>query len=130
MPSGIYKRTEKHKQAMKDRAPRIGSNAPSWKGGKFQRSDGYVYLRVNGGYILEHRHIMALYIGRSLTRNEVVDHINAIKNDNRIENLRLFSNQGEHIRTEHKRGRYKEHLAKLAEMPRERNEKGQIINGN
>ena len=37
-------------------------------------------------------------MGRFLTKEEVVHHINGIKSDNRIENLQLFSNHGEHIK--------------------------------
>lgn len=82
-----------------------GSKNGMWKGGEITRSDGYVLVRKGvvsrkskgARYKLKHRIIMEEFLGRPLLRNEVVHHINGIKNDNRIENLEL-TNQSEHCR--------------------------------
>jgi predicted DNA-binding protein YlxM (UPF0122 family) len=49
------------------------------------------------GYIFEHDLIMECNIGRWLKPDEVVHHINGIRNDNRIKNLKLMT-RGEHSR--------------------------------
>ena len=67
-------------------------------GHKKQRCDGYISLyypnhpRSNkDGYIMEHQYVMEQHIGRLLNNDEVVHHINHIRNDNRIENLQLMT---------------------------------------
>lgn len=82
-----------------------GSDNPNWKGGINIHSDGYIGIRKQGhpqcdihGYVREHRYIMEKSLGRYLTRDEVVHHINGNKADNRLENLMLFSSKEEHSR--------------------------------
>lgn len=50
-----------------------------------------MYLLIEGKKVLEHRHVMSLFIGRPLYRHETVHHLNGQRADNRIENLELWS---------------------------------------
>lgn len=44
-----------------------------------------------GGYVYEHRKVMAESIGRPLLKTELVHHVNGIKTDNRLNNLQIVS---------------------------------------
>lgn len=54
------------------------------------------------GYVAVHRLVMEKHLGRYLSKQEVVHHINHNITDNRIENLELFATRGQHTRTAHK----------------------------
>ena len=72
-----------------------GENHPNWKGGRYQGTNGYIFLRVAlGKYRLEHRVVLEAHLGRPLSKAEHVHHRNGNKTDNRPENLELVSPEG------------------------------------
>lgn len=85
-----------------NRSARRGEKSPTWQGGKTHSTKGYVVLSNNGNVIFEHRAVMETHLGRKLTDDEVVHHINGDKTDNRLENLQLMT-RGEHSTMHNKR---------------------------
>ena len=86
---------------------RIGAKSSSWKGGKKRNAKGYILVMTKGhpradqfGYVMEHIVVAENQIGRFIGCDEVVHHINGIKDDNKIENLQVMG-RGEHTILHH-----------------------------
>lgn len=85
-----------------------GKDNPHWKGGIHYRKDGYILVRkgifkktdTGTKYILQHRLVVEKFMGKKLLRNQIVHHINGIKSDNRIENLKVMT-QSEHAKQDY-----------------------------
>lgn len=67
---------------------------------KHIKRNGYVWITVPalsraGGprSVMEHRYVMSRHLGRELFAEETVHHINGNRQDNRLENLELFSSR-------------------------------------
>jgi len=94
------------------RGPRSGPGHPEWKGGRTLDKHGYVLLyrpghpmarrmgNRGGRYVLEHRLVMAEHLGRLLEPFEVIHHKNGDPQDNRLENLELYTSNAQHLRDE------------------------------
>lgn len=91
--------------ATKPRGERHGQ----WKGGRWVDEQGYVHVRLQPdhpffsmatvhNHVLEHRLVMAEYLGRPLLPHESVHHIDGDRTRNLIENLQLrIGKHGNHV---------------------------------
>ena len=86
---------------------RMGNRHHQWKGGRVLDQWGYVLVYMpdhqdsdKRGYIREHRLKMEKKIGRRLTKNEVVHHIDGNPANNKIGNLKLYGSHADHMRDE------------------------------
>jgi hypothetical protein len=133
-----FGRKHSDKTRLKLSLQRRGELNHRWKGGRF-KSNGYIYrwspehpfaMKCSSKmYVLEHRLIMEDKLGRHLKNGEVVHHINGIRDDNRIENLKLTTT-GKHIGDHNSERIWKERsIEKQKEKTKrmERDEKGRFL---
>lgn len=79
--------------------PSIRSRLPD--GTKRHTFDGYVMIAARArpdardGWIHEHRLVVSEHLGRPLMPHESVHHRNGIRDDNRLDNLELWSSMGQ-----------------------------------
>ena len=99
-----------------------------------RRVKGHPHATKYGNYVRVHRLVMEEKLGRYLTPEEVVDHIDGNPSNNHPDNLRVFPNNAEHLRQTLK-GRCpkwseegKARLRKVWEN-RKRNNQGQFADG-
>lgn len=90
-------------QALKNIREGSKKNRLKGAGHKIKKQDGYILVYYpthpksnNIGYVREHILVVEESIGKPLKDNEVVHHINGIKDDNRIENLQVMT-KSEHM---------------------------------
>jgi hypothetical protein len=98
-------------------AKMTGAKNPAWKGGvTLKRAKGNYtgvrYVRApawalpmsrKDGYVMEHRLVMAMMVGRLLARAEVVHHIDHKPGNNAPTNLEMWPNNRTHKLAEHGR---------------------------
>jgi hypothetical protein len=96
---------------------RSGEKNPMWNGGRTIDEDGYVLVKASAGhpfvdrhgYVRLHRLAMEQKLGRYLLPEEVVHHLDGDPQNNDIENLELFDNNGDHLQREWSDPEWAEH---------------------
>jgi len=118
--SGIgYKTTYNYTQRFcSKRCSATGRVYPRVSNGFKAGKAGYRFVVHKGKWTFEHRHVMAKLLGRPLLGHETVHHKNGIRDDNRPENLELWSKRhGPGHRISDQVAHAKETLAMYGEGP-------------
>lgn len=129
------------------RSPVNGSANPAYAGGRSIDAGGYALVIAPEGHpgarrtgrILEHRLVMERSIGRHLTPEEVVDHIDGLTLHNDPSNLRLFACNADHLSAtlsgtqamsvagrKNLRGRHQPPVETPVDIHRQRKERGDV----
>jgi hypothetical protein len=97
----------------------------NWKGGVIRLFDGRILIYTpshpfcnKDGYVRQSRLVIEKKIGRFLKPEEVVHHINGIRDDDRLENLKLFKSNGKHISGTEKGKRHKSKYEHFDSLPK------------
>lgn len=72
----------------------VGEKNGHWKHGL--NKQGYKRINIGGNRILEHKHVMERFLGRCLSSEEIVHHIDMDKENNSIKNLWLCKSNSDH----------------------------------
>jgi len=95
--SGVKKIIARYGLPSRNAGAREGKHNPWYKSGVSICLDGYAHVRGRK-HVPLHRVLMEKKLGRPLKKEEVVDPIDGLTLHNDIANLRLFANNGEHLR--------------------------------
>ena len=101
--AAVYERLRKIGVTVNRELKRTSGRQPR-KRKLMRKGSGYMLVYVPdhpnatcGGYVLEHRLVMEKKLGRYLTREEVVHHLDDNPANNHPDNLELFANNGLHL---------------------------------
>lgn len=84
---------------LKENAPK-GVDNQNWRGGTHKTTDGYIRVNTPEGIrFAEHRLVMEKSLGRKLSKDELVHHLNGVRHDNREENLAVVDKCSHEKRT-------------------------------
>ena len=82
-----------------------GAETANWRGGRTATGSGYIRIYKpdhpnanDHGYVYEHRLVMEQKLGRLLTKDEIVDHIDRNRSNNAPDNLRVHASRSQHVK--------------------------------